>query len=313
MEINKMYSASDRKQQQTLAVRVSMAGSIALFLISAGVGIAVDSVTLILDAAASLIILTSAFLMNFAINKIHKPADDMYNFGYGKYEPLIVSVQGILIFATCVFAIKFAIQDIVHAEDIANHFLPVVATFAASVLGVFISLYLRRLSRRTGSAMLHAATLHWYMDTALSFGVCFGFICGLLLHRMGFLKMTPYVDPVMAIILALILIGIPVKTVMRNILELLDAAPGDNSYNRIKKVVDTRKPKSLGVHRMRTRKAGEKIFIDVIFTANDNLNLVQAEELANRLEGDIKSDLGNCDIVIRFKPSKLACSAGIPA
>ncbi len=66
------------------------------------------------------------------------------------------------------------------------------------------------------------------MDTVLSFGVCFGFICGLLLQRMGSYKMTPCVDPVMAIILASILIGVPFKTVMHNVLELLDAAPEGN-------------------------------------------------------------------------------------
>lgn len=100
MGIKNINSASERKRLQTLTVNVSTAGSVVLFLISASVGIAVDSVTLILDASASLVILTGAFLMAFAI--------------------------------------KFAIQDIVHADDIANHVLPVLATFVSSILGVFV-------------------------------------------------------------------------------------------------------------------------------------------------------------------------------
>ncbi|MDD4908910.1 MAG: cation diffusion facilitator family transporter [Candidatus Omnitrophica bacterium] len=306
-------AALEVKRLQMLSVRVSIAGSIILFLISASVGIIVDSITLILDASSNLVILAVAFLMNFAVNKIHKPADERYNFGYGKYEPFTASIQGILIFATCIFAIKFAIQDIVHAEDIKNHFLPMAATFVASILGLFITIYLKRLSGRSGSSMLRASCLHWQMDTVLSFGVCFGFLIGLFLQREGYYKMTPYVDPVMAIILAFILIWAPFKTVIHNIRELLDAAPKGQIHARIKKIVEKRKPEHIIIHRIRTRRAGEKIFLDIIFDGKEDLTLAQAEELTGILETDIKADLGNCDILISFRPHGPAASANIPA
>jgi len=294
----------NKKQQQVLAVRVSIAGSIILFFISAYVGIAIDSITLILDASASLVILVVAFLMNYAINKIHSPADEGYHFGYSKYEPLIVSIQGLLILATCVFVIKFAIQDIVHAEDISNHLIPVIATFVSGIIGLFITFYLKRAAKDTGSSMLEAASVHWNMDTVLSFGICLGFIVGLLLQRFGYLKLTPYVDPVMAIILALIFITSPVKTIMHNIRELLDAVPRSNIYSKIKQVLERCKPEVLNFHRIRMRNAGEKIFLEVIFTTNNNLTIAQAEELTVKIEKDIKSELGNCDIVICYKPDK---------
>lgn len=294
----------ERKRLQMSAVRVSIAGSVTLFFIAAGVGIAVDSVTLILDASANLVVLTVAFLMSYAINRIHKPADKTYNFGYTKYEPLIASVQGLLIFATCAFAVKFAIQDIVHAEDIKNHLMPVIATFVSSIIGVFIVLYLRALAKRTGSSMLHAAFIHWRADTILSFGICFGFIVGMVLQLKGFTGIAPYFDPVMAIILALILVAAPARTFAHNVGELLDAVPAGDIHERIKKVLDTRKPDSMDVHRIRSRKAGEKIFLDITLSADKDLTIAKAEELTNILEEDIKSELGNCDIVVCFKSNK---------
>jgi len=292
---------SETKRRQMLAVKVSMAGSIILFLISAIAGIAVDSITLILDASASLVILGVALLMNFAVGKIHKPADEIYNFGYGKYEPFTASIQGILIFATCVFSIKIAIQDIIHAEDITDHILPVAATFASGIIGILITFYIKRLSRHTDSNMLKASGMHWFMDTMLSFGVCLGFILGMLLQRAGYLRITPYVDPVMAIILALILAWVPFKTVIHNVRELLDAVPKGDIYSRIKEIVDRRKPAFLEIHRIRMRKAGEKTFLDIIFAAKDNLTVVDTEELAARFDNDIRSYIGNCDILISFK------------
>lgn len=302
MEVKNTNSVSEKKREQTLAVRVSIIGSVALFLIAAGVGIAVDSITLILDAATSLVIVAVAFLMKYAINKIHRPADEDYHFGYNKYEPLVVSMQGLLIFTTCILVIKFAIQDIIHAEDIANHFIPVVATFISGIIGIFISVYLKRIATRTGSSMLDSVALHWRMDTTQSFGICLGFIFGFISQRSGYVKITPYVDPVMAIILALIFIAAPVKTILHNILELLDAVPRGDVCERIKKVLDMHKPEYLFIQRVRARKAGEKIFLDVVFTADSNFTIAQSEELAVRIEKDIKSELGNCDVVICFKP-----------
>ena len=86
------------------------------FLIPAVVGIAVDSITLILDASASLVILVVALLMNTSIKKVHQPPDEIFNFGYERYEPLTVAVQGGLIIATCAVRAKFAIQEIINAK-----------------------------------------------------------------------------------------------------------------------------------------------------------------------------------------------------
>ncbi|MDD5045007.1 MAG: cation diffusion facilitator family transporter [Candidatus Omnitrophica bacterium] len=299
-------TSQDRQQQQIYAAKISIAGSIVLFLISAGVGVAVDSITLLLDAAASLVILVVAFLTHVSIKKIHLPADDFYNFGYGKYEPLTAAAQGGLIIATCVISIKFAIQDIIHPEDISNYNLAVVATFFSGILGMFITQHLKKIAIRTGSTMLKVASLHWFTDTLLSFGVCAGFFIGLLLHDLGYNKITPYVDPVMAIVLALFFIKAPVRTMIYNVRELLDAVPGEDIHGKVKKVVGQYKPKSFGVYRLRTRKAGEKVFVDVCFIVKDNLTVIEVEELANSFERDLKNHLPNCDVVAYFKPIRSA-------
>ncbi len=291
----------DKQKMQVLAAKISIFGSIILFLISASIGIAVDSITLLLDASASLVILLVAFLIRMAVKKIHLPADERFNFGYSKYEPLTVAVQGVLIIITCIISISFAIQDIIHAENVHNYSLPVAATFISGIMGIFITGYLKKIGEHTNSTMLKTASLHWYADTILSFGVCFGFIIGFILQYRGYNKITPYVDPVMAIILALLLMQAPVKTVMCNVLELLDIVPAKDIHNKVKAIIDTYKPKFFGIERLRVRKAGEKIFADVCFVVDNNLAVFEAEELARSLEKDLKAHIPSLDIIVHFK------------
>lgn len=293
--------AATKQKDQFLAARISILGSLLLFLISAVVGIAVDSITLILDASASLVILATGFLMRFSIKKVHNPPDESYNFGYHKYEPLTVAIQNLLIVATCAMSIKFAVQDIVHAEDVHSYSLPAIATFLSGILGLFIVFYLKMIARRTNSQMIKAASLHWLSDTVLSFGVCAGFLLGLFLQSMGHTRITPYIDPVMSILLALIFILFTFKEGRHDFFELLDAAPHEDIRGKIKKIVDLYRPGSFGVHRLRARKAGQKIFIDVCFLVHENLTVSQIEELAGNFERDLKTHLPDCDVVVYFK------------
>jgi divalent metal cation (Fe/Co/Zn/Cd) transporter len=152
--------------------------------------------------------------------------------------------------------------------------------------------------------MLKTAGLHWYADTVLSFGVCFGFLFGLVLQMLGYTKITPYVDPVMAIILALFFIQTPIKTIIHNVLELLDAVPSQDIRSRVKEVVEQYKPKSFGVHRLRSRKAGERIFVDICFIVHGNITVAEVEQLANSFERDLKGHLPICDVIVYFKPKQ---------
>jgi len=290
------------KQQQILAVKISMYGSIILFLIAATVGITVDSITLILDASSSLVIFLVAFLMHFSIKMVHRPPDDFYNFGYGKYEPLTVAVQSVLTIATCIVCIKFAIQDIVHPDDVEGYGLPVLATFLSAIIGLLITLYLKRIARDTNSHILKAAGLHWLADTLLSLGLCIGFSAGFLLQRHGYNKITPYVDPVMSILLAVFFVQLPFRNISRDIFELLDAVPTQNIRSKVKEIIEQYKPKYFGVNRLRVRKAGEKIFVDVCFIVKDGMTISEAEEISSGLEKDLRQHLTHCDVVVYFKP-----------
>jgi cation diffusion facilitator family transporter len=286
---------------QSAAAKFSIVSSIALFLISTIAGIATDSVTLLLDAAASLVILLVALVVHFVIGKLHSAPDDTYNFGYGKYEPFTVAIQGILIISTCLVSIKFALQDIAHAEEITSYGLAVAAAFISGVIGALAASYTNIAARRSGSEILRAQAMHWVTDTCLSFGVCAGFLLGFLLSRAGQARLAAYLDPGMAIFLAFLLMWQPLKTIWRNLFELLDAVPAEHIRSKVHQIVERYKPHCLGIRRLRARKAGEKVFVDVCFLVNEGLAARDLTALAGSFERDLTTLLPGVDVVVYFK------------
>lgn len=291
----------DAKKEQILAAKVSICGWIVLFIVPLIAGIVTDSITLLLDASQGFVTLAISFLVRISLGKINKPPDDFYHFGYGKYEPMTIAMQGIMMILTCIICIKFAVQDIVHPEDITRYDIPIIAACISGIIGLAIAFYIRYIAVKTHSIVLRTSSFSWFIDCVLSFAIFAGFLFGFMLKKKGYNNVTPYVDPVMAIILALSFMVVPIKIVIENILELLDAAPPKHITDNIKKIVEQCKPGHFVVDSLKIRKAGEKIFLNLCFLTDENLTVREIRHSNYAFEKELLSKLPHCDILIHHK------------
>ncbi|MFH1691669.1 MAG: cation diffusion facilitator family transporter [Candidatus Omnitrophota bacterium] len=299
-----MLEKNQKEQRmQAKVVRVSAVVSIVIFLIALSAGIISDSITLLLDASAGFITILMAFVLHFNLKKMGRPPDQFYNFGYDKFEPFTVAMQGSMIMLTCVIALYFAIQDIVHADDIARYDIPMYAAVVAGFLALFTSVYLKRISLKTSSHMLRVSSLHWLVDALFSFAMMLGFGFGFYLHRKGYSHLTPYVDPAMTIILAAILIWTPIRLLKRSLAQLLDAAPTEEVRREVEKIVEKHKVKAFGIHNIRMRNAGEKIFLYICFDIHRDTTMIQAQEFEKVFEEDIARKFPKYDVIVYFYPA----------
>jgi cation diffusion facilitator family transporter len=283
------------------AAHISIAGAGIIFLISLIVGMMVDSVTLLLDAGTGFVILFMAIFVKGILKKIANPPDQHYNFGYEKYESLTVALQNVAIIFTCLIGIVFAIQDIVHPEDILRYDLPVAATGLITLLSLGLMAYLASVARRRGSSMLGTAALHWGVDASMSLGMFAGFFIGLILVKAGYKELSIYVDPVMAIVLAVLVMRLPIKAFSGNVRELLDGVPSREIHEKITKVAEKHKKGFSGIHRMRVRKAGRRTFLDIGFRVEGDRSLAEVQRLAENFERELTQELPGCDVVVYFK------------
>lgn len=289
------------KREQVFAAHASIFGAAVIFLISLVIGLLSDSIALLLDAGTGMVILFAAFFVRVVMQKMENPPDHRFNFGYEKYEPLTVTLQNVAIMITCLVGVKFAIQDIIHPEDMVRYDIPAAAAFLSGIIAMCLGLYIRKVSLRIGSSVLRTSATHWFIDGSLSFSMCAGFIVGFILADSGYGNLSDYVDPIMAILLALIFIKIPFKAVTVNVLELLDAIPEKEIHDKIKQIAKNYEPRSLGMRRMRVRKAGRKTFLDIGFAVDENLTVKEAEKIAENFKRDIMREVPNCDAVVYFE------------
>lgn len=287
--------------EELLASRVSIAGWIIIILISLTAGLITDSITLLLDSSQGLVTLIVAVLVQTTIQKLRQPPDEKFQFGYWKYEPLTNALQGIMIMLTCLISIKFAVQDIIHAENVHSYVIPLIAAFLGGSLAVAVGAYILAVARRNRSEVLRTAGWGWLVDSVFSWGIFGGFLIGLVLQRSGQTGITPYVDPVMAVILALCLMATPVKIVTLNVAELLDAAPPRKLREEVRQAALAAKPEAFEIDRIRLRKAGGHLFIEITCLLGERLSAPEIGLLMADFEKALTERLPGSDVSLHYR------------
>ncbi|HWA83716.1 MAG TPA: cation diffusion facilitator family transporter, partial [Fimbriimonadaceae bacterium] len=165
----------------------------------------------------------------------------------------------------------------------------------ASALGsVLVGLYVAAVGRRTGSLALQSNGQHLRVDAVTSVGV----LIALAVTAITGLKQA---DAVVALLLAA-WIGFSAWLLAKQAFDqLIDRRLPDEEVETIRAIV-AKHEGILGCHRLRSRLSGSERYIDMHIVVPNQLTVVEAHELADRLEKHIAEALDPAQVVIHVDP-----------
>ena len=280
-------------------ITISIAGLVILSAIGIVSGILTDSATLIIQTFLYIIDVIVAVLSLRILKTLTNPPDENYNFGYHKLEPILVNSQGALMIAGAMIGIMFAIQDIIHEDDIKNYFLIFTTTCGVFGINFSIWLYLYLNYRRIRSPFLRAAVMQWLSNLYETAGIIGGFIISYLMQHsanQAIARLSPYVDPTMAIILSLFILKIPVKLYKESLVDLLDANPGKNISDAITDYTRNFLKEKFDLERavgIKLRKAGRGMFLILFFNVPADYSFEQVHGIMQTLKDAICASFQN--------------------
>lgn len=262
-----------------------------------------DSETMTLEAMSGLVDVVVSVLGVFVVRKVRAPANPRYHFGYAKFEPLMTTVEGLLLTAVCAASIASAARDLVHPDPVADTRLIVAYTLACFVLSVAFGNYMRRVGRRTGSPLVRVGAELWIVEGWLTLGVFAAFAVSLVLGRWGSADYTRYVDPVVCILLSVILLRKPWDILRESLADLLDANPyseRDNAVEASARACGERFGLR-GVEWVRVRKAGRRIFALVSFFDDPGTPLRETEARRGAVTEEMVRQNPDLDVCVLFR------------
>ena len=201
--------------------------------------------------------------------------------------------------AGAVIGIMFAIQDIVHEDNVSNYHLIFAATCLALLINFSIWLYLSSNYKRIKSSFLQAAAAQWVSNLYETMGIITGFVVAYLMQHHAnptIAKFAPYTDPVMAIILSLLILKIPVKLYKESLIDLLDANPGKDISSEIMSYTKNELKEKFNLQskiEIKLRKAGRGMFLVLFFNVPGSYSFERVHEITQTLTDGICHSIKN--------------------
>lgn len=273
---------------------VAMSSVIASLFLTIGkvlVGVTTGSLGIISEAAHSGLDFVAALITYFAVSVSDKPADEEHHYGHAKIENFSAFIESILLFITCGWIIREAVNRLLFHE------VPLeinVWSFAILVISIIVdfsrSRALKRVAKKYNSQALEADALHFTSDIFSSLVV----LLGLVFVKFG----MAYADPLAALIVAIIVIVASYRLARQTVDALLDKAPKGIDKKITDEIMNT--PRVIGIHRLRLREAGGKIHGDFHLVLERGISFTDGHRIATSVEEKL-TKYGN-DILVHFEP-----------
>lgn len=253
------------------------------------------SVALLSDALESTVNVIAAIMAWWAIRYASRPADASHQFGHHKAEYFSAVIEGVLIVVAALLILQEAVPALWAPKVIEQPALGLAVNLLAGVINFAWAALLIRVGTRHRSPALAADGHHIMSDVVTSAGVLVGLLLALA---------TGYaiLDPIMAILVALHIVFQGGKIISHSVSGLMDRAVEPDDEAAIKQAIAANAEGSLGVHDLKTRRAGPATFIDFHLVVPATMAVGAAHEICDRLEAAIEAVQPGAQIAIHVEP-----------
>lgn len=274
--------------------RLSVISNTFLIAIKVTVGILSGSVSILSEAIHSFMDLLAALIAFFSVRVSDTPADSKHPYGHGKFENISGVAEAMLIFVAAFWIIYEAIKKMLDPKPIESLWLGFVVMAVSAVVNTIVSARLYKVARETDSIALEADALHLKTDVLTSAGVAVGL---LLIWLTGY----HFLDPVVAIIVALLILRESFNLFRRAYGPLLDTALPPDEVQKIHQTIRKHCFGDSDYHDLRTRKSGHRKYVDFHLNLSPDMTVRDAHHLCDLIEEDIRQAIPNCEVTIHVE------------
>ena len=239
-------------------------------------------------------------LVIFLIPLFYKPVSERKPFGYGQVESILILGKGFLLIAVTVGLILGNIQMIIHGGNEIDHELIGMFEFSLSLISAVVLVLLLYMNHKQYSNLIDAEIIGWKIDVFSSIGVGIAFILGSLLDHTSFSHLACYVDQVIAIIIALIMLPQPIKMIRESFKSIVLFAPEDEIVDEIKACAsELFDDYAYEITFYDIIQTGRKLWIEIYVKSKSNMiNVTQLQHLKENIEKLLRKDFKDVDVQI---------------
>ncbi|MEJ1170267.1 cation diffusion facilitator family transporter [Variovorax sp. CCNWLW235] len=281
-------------------LRVSVAVALVTILLKGLAGYVTNSMGLISDAMESFVNLASAMFALAMVTVAARPADEDHPYGHHKAEYFSSGFEGILIVGAAAAILWVSVQRLLSPQPLEQLGWGLALSVLSSAFNAGLAYALFRAAHVHRSIALEADARHLMTDVWTSAAVVIGIVA---VHFSGWL----WLDPLLAIGVALNIVREGVKLVWRSSQGLMDEALEPETIATLRTTLDefaARLPEGarLRFDDMVTRRAGQRRFADLHMHVPGDWTLQHAAAMRDELEQALMDAVPGLRVTIQLLP-----------
>ena len=208
-------------------LKISLYCAVILAIFGITYGIYTGSKAIIFDGLvaflSTILILLSVITSKF----IYKEDDDIFQYGYMRFEPMVNLFKSLILLILCAYALINGIQEILDGGYEVKFDKAMLYSFFSMLLSIGIWLYTAYQAKILGSPLISVDSLEWFIDSVLYMGGFLVFGAVWLFDKESQTIWARYLDPALLVLLSMILAVMPLKVFIKNLADLVMVAPKD--------------------------------------------------------------------------------------
>lgn len=282
-------------QTKTTSLKWAIGFSGFLTLLKGGVAFFCSSAALLASALDSLMDMGISSVNYIAVREATRPPDEGHAYGHEKIESLASYTQGMAILFFAFLFLGEAFRRALARNEVFHSEVVLLTIGLAAFMNLVLVAILHRAQRRTGSLVLKVEETHYSMDL-------FSYL--LIFLAVGLVRWTSWSgwDLAGGILLAFYVAFLAVKILIQAANELVDHSLARSSLEELDTLICRHDPRILNYHEMRTRRAGDKTFIDFHLVMKPEQSFQEAHAVTESLIQKIRARFENADVTVHEDP-----------
>lgn len=284
------------QKQQVFAIRLSFIVGVLMLLTKWYAYGITGSSAILSDAAESVVHIIGVGFAVFSLWLSQQPPDKSHPYGHEKINYFSAGIEGGLIVIAAIYIIFVSVKRLIVGIELTNLDEGAYFTLGASIVNLWLGLFLVRKGKKTKSLILIANGKHVLTDSWTSFGIVVGLTLTLLTGWLPF-------DPIVAILVAVNILWAGGKLVRRSAGGLMDEG-NTELENLIHKVLDEETGrKELKYHQLKYRESGDSVWIEFHLLFPKGTLLEEAHQSATEVESILKNSISSSvNVVTHLEP-----------
>lgn len=256
-----------------------------------------DSVAILASLGDSLLDAVTSLINLITVYYATKPPDNEHRFGHQKAEDLAVFAQASLFIISGIILLVLCIKRLYQPELIQYSQVGIVVMSITLILTLLLIIFQKYILKKTNSKIVHADHLHYSVDLLSNLAVIISLLISNIFN-------SNLVDPIFGLIIAIYLLKSASSLIIQSFQNLMDHEFKVEEKNQLISLIKTQ-AQVINIHDLKTRKAGNKSFIQFHLVLSHTMNLEQAYQITKKIEEKIINLVPEAEIIIRLDPDNI--------